>query len=77
VAAVQPGQRVRDAADDPGRRPQAAATFGATVVVEPAWVPPPRRPVAPGDRALAAYAAVSEDAERRRLRDLLGFDAYA
>jgi hypothetical protein len=45
-------------------------------VVEPARVPP-RRPVALGDRALAAYASVSEEAERRRLRDLLGFDAYA
>ena len=46
------------------------------MVVEPARVPP-RRPVALGERAMAAYAAVSEDAERRRLRDLLGFDAYA
>jgi hypothetical protein len=76
VAAVQPSQRPRDAADEPGRRPQAAAAYEAAVLVEPARVPP-RRPVAPGDRAMAAYAAVSEEAERRRLRDLLGFDAYA
>lgn len=76
MAAVQPSQRARDAADQPERRPQAAAAYEAAVVVEPARVPP-RRPVAPGERALAAYAAVSEEAERRRLHDLLGFDAYA
>jgi hypothetical protein len=76
VAAVQPSPRPRDAVDDPGRRPQATAAYEATLVVEPARVPP-RRPVALGDRALAAYASVSEEAERRRLRDLLGFDAYA
>lgn len=76
MAAVQPGQPARDAADEPARRHQAAAAYEARVVVEPARVPP-RRPVAPGDRAVAAYAAVSEDAERRRLRELFGFDAYA
>lgn len=76
MAAVQPGRPARDAADEPGRRPQAAAAYEAMLTVEPARVPP-RRPVAPGDRAVAAYAAVSQDAERRRLRDLLGFDAYA
>jgi len=38
---------------------------------------PQRGQSAHANRALATYARVAEDGERRSLRDMLGFDGYA
>lgn len=82
VAAVNAARRSRDATDEPGRRPGAQRVIDesrhAELVGRPeVKVTPQRDQSAYANRALATYARVADDGERRSLRDMLGFDDYA
>jgi acyl-CoA reductase-like NAD-dependent aldehyde dehydrogenase len=81
VAAVRPPKQVRDAADQAAHRQQPLRPVDPTErerLVAAAADLLYRRPDASSraSRALAAYAAIADDGERRGLHDLLGFDAY-
>lgn len=79
MSAVQAVHGVRDAAADTARQPQpgqglpraGADGFAATGPLGQ------RAKGGLAARAISAYSALNEEAERRRLRELLGFDAYA
>ena len=82
MAAVSAARHTRDAADEPGRRPAAQRVLDESrharlVARAEVTAGPQRGHSAYANRALAAYARVADDGERRSLRDVLGFDDYA
>ena len=82
VTAVNASQRSRDATDEPGRRPVAQRVIDesrhARLVARAEVTATPQRGHSTyASRALASYARVADDGERRSLSDLLGFDDYA
>ena len=82
MAAVNATRRSRDATDEPGRRPGTQRVIDESrhaelVARADVKVTPQRGHSAYASRALATYARVADDGERRSLSDMLGFDSYA
>jgi hypothetical protein len=82
VAAVNAAQPTRDAADEPSSRPPVKRVVDESRTTQiqastDAVATPDRAHSAHVSRALAVYARVAGDGERRSLHDVLGFDEYA
>ena len=82
MASISAARQTRDATDQPGRSPAAQPVVDASRHARPVaraevTVTPQRGQSAHASRALATYARVADDGERRSLRDMLGFDDYA